>query len=103
MLMEHYHHTGLAVLCDIILTTHFLTLVMLTVWKLALPIPFLFYVLVIPIEVTYLSASLNKIPVGTLLSQLPRCTTLDTAFSVCTLCLLLQHIPGKQQNERLRH
>lgn len=47
-----------------LLTTHFLTMVMLFVWKLPVAVCLLFYVLFAPVEATYWSATLGKVPTG---------------------------------------
>jgi len=52
------------VLADMLLTTHFLTMVMLFVWKLPVPVCLLFYILFAPVEATYWSATLGKVPTG---------------------------------------
>lgn len=55
---------GLAVLADMFLTTHFMTLVLICIWRVPLPIVALWYFVFAPIEGTYLSATLEKIPTG---------------------------------------
>ncbi|CAL8467497.1 g7035 [Coccomyxa elongata] len=55
---------GIAVLADMFLTTHFMTLVVLTIWRLPLPFVVLWYAVFAPIEATYLSSALEKIPTG---------------------------------------
>ena len=55
---------GIAVLADMLLTTHFLTMVMMFVWKLPVPVCLLFYILFAPVEATYWSATLGKVPTG---------------------------------------
>lgn len=55
---------GVAVLADMLLTTHFMTLVLLTVWKLPLWICALFYIAFAPIEATFWSSTLTKVPYG---------------------------------------
>lgn len=55
---------GLAVLADMLLTTHFMALVMLTIWRLPLILVAIFYCIFAPIEGTYLSSTLEKIPTG---------------------------------------
>lgn len=52
-------------LADMFLTTHFMTLVVLTIWRLPLPFVVLWYAVFAPIEATYLSSALEKIPTGT--------------------------------------
>ena len=56
-------------LADMLLTTHFLTMVMLFVWKLPVAVALLFYVLFAPVEATYWSATLGKVPTGALCSS----------------------------------
>ena len=51
-------------LADMLLTTHFLTMVMLTVWKLPLWVCAAFYIAFAPIEATFWSSTLTKIPNG---------------------------------------
>lgn len=46
------------------LTTHFMTLVIMTIWRLPLPFVVLWYAVFAPIEATYLSSALEKIPTG---------------------------------------
>ena len=55
---------GLAVLADMLLTTHFMALVMLTIWRLPLVAVVAFYFVFAPIEATYWSSTLEKIPTG---------------------------------------
>ncbi|KAK9819477.1 hypothetical protein WJX81_000858 [Elliptochloris bilobata] len=55
---------GVAVLADMLLTTHFMTLVLLTVWKLPLWVCALFYIAFAPIEATFWSSTLTKVPYG---------------------------------------
>ena len=55
---------GIAVLADMFLTTHFMTLVLMTIWRLPLPLVVLWYCVFAPIEGTYLSSALEKIPTG---------------------------------------
>ena len=59
-----YVRSGLAVLADMLLTTHFMTLVMLTIWRLPLVAVVAFYFFFAPIEATYWSSTLEKIPTG---------------------------------------
>ena len=47
-----------------LLTTHFMTLVMLTIWRLPLLVVVVFYLIFAPIEATYWSSTLEKIPTG---------------------------------------
>jgi len=85
---------GVAVLADMLLTTHFMTLVLLTVWKLPLWVCALFYIAFAPIEATFWSSTLIKIPNG-----VARCAALFAVFrrltaeamawlhcSTCTCC-----------------
>ncbi|CAK0787458.1 hypothetical protein CVIRNUC_010678 [Coccomyxa viridis] len=55
---------GLAVLADMLITTHFMTLVMLTIWRLPLVLVVAFYFVFTPIEATYWSSTLEKVPTG---------------------------------------
>jgi len=55
---------GLAVLADMLLTTHFMALVMLTIWRVPLVMVVVFYIVFAPIEATYWSSTLEKIPTG---------------------------------------
>ena len=59
--------TGLAVVWDMLLTTQFLTLVMLTVWQLPTPIAVCFHLFFSAIEATFFSACAEKVPTGALL------------------------------------
>ena len=59
-----YVRSGLAVLADMLLTTHFMMLVMLTIWRLPLIAVVAFYFFFAPIEATYWSSTLEKIPTG---------------------------------------
>ncbi len=70
---------GVAVLADMLLTTHFMTLVLLTVWKLPLWVCALFYIAFAPIEATFWSSTLIKIPNG-----VARCAALFVAFKRLT-------------------
>jgi K+ transporter len=49
-----------------LLTTHFMALVMMTVWKIPIILPLIFYVVFAAIEATYWSATLVKVPEGVL-------------------------------------
>ena len=60
------YDTGLAVVWDMLLTTQFLTLVMLTVWKVPIPIAVCFHLFFSAIEATYFSACAEKVPTGKL-------------------------------------
>ena len=51
-------------LADMLLTTHFMMLVMLTIWRLPLIAVVAFYFFFAPIEATYWSSTLEKIPTG---------------------------------------
>lgn len=51
-------------LADMLLTTHFMTLVLLTVWKLPLWVCAAFYIAFAPIEATFWSSTLTKVPYG---------------------------------------
>ena len=53
-------------LCDMFLTTHFMTLIIVTVWRLPLLVAAAFYLFFAPIEGTYLSSAFEKIPTGAL-------------------------------------
>ena len=55
---------GLAVVWDMLLTTQFLTLVMLTVWRLPTPVALCFHLFFSAIEATYFSACCEKVPTG---------------------------------------
>ncbi|DBA95327.1 hypothetical protein WJX82_010494 [Trebouxia sp. C0006] len=55
---------GLAVVWDMLLTTQFLTLVMLTVWRLPTPVAVCFHLFFSAIEATYFSACAEKVPTG---------------------------------------
>lgn len=55
---------GLAVLADMLLTTHFMALVMLTIWRLPMVLVLVFYFFFAPIEATYWSSTLEKVPTG---------------------------------------
>ncbi len=55
---------GVAVLADMLLTTHLMTLVLLTVWKKPLWVCALFYLAFAPIEATFWSSTLTKVPYG---------------------------------------
>ena len=62
-------NTGLAVLADMLITTHFMTLVILTIWRLPLVLVVAFYFVFTPIEATYWSSTLEKVPTGAVLSS----------------------------------
>lgn len=55
---------GLAVNCDLLLTTCFLTMVMLTVWRKNILFPLAFFLVFATIEATFLSSSILKVPKG---------------------------------------
>ena len=57
---------GLAVVWDMLLTSHFVTLVMLTVWRIPTPLAVFFYSIFAVIEGLYFSSSVEKIPKGRL-------------------------------------
>ena len=59
-----YCCTGLAVVWDMLLTTQFLTLVMMTVWHTPTPIAVCFHVFFSAIEATFFSACAEKVPTG---------------------------------------
>lgn len=68
------------------LTTHFMTLVLLAIWRVPLPFVVLWYAVFAPIEATYLSSALEKIPTGDISSQLLAlcmANLLKRAVSVC--------------------
>lgn len=67
---------GLAVLFDMFLTTHFMTLIIVTVWRLPLLVAAAFYLFFAPIEGTYLSSAFEKIPTGA-----PAASCLVTGFA----------------------
>ena len=51
-------------LCDMFLTTNFMTLILITVWRVPLLFAACFYFFAAPIEGTYLSSTVQKIPTG---------------------------------------
>ncbi|KAK9861228.1 hypothetical protein WJX84_010206, partial [Apatococcus fuscideae] len=55
---------GVSVMADMLFTTHFMVLIMLTVWRTPLWVPILFYAVFAPIEGAYLSSVLLKVPTG---------------------------------------
>ena len=57
-------------LADMLLTTHFMALVMLTIWRLPMLLVLIFYFVFAPIEATYWSSTLEKVPTGA--SNIPR-------------------------------
>ena len=54
-----------------LITTHFMTPVMLTIWRLPLVLVVAFYFVFTPIEATYWSSTLEKVPTGTPISACP--------------------------------
>ena len=64
---------GVSVMADMFSTTHFMVLIMLTVWRTPLWVPILFYAVFAPIEGAYLSSVLLKVPTG--LASHPRIKT----------------------------
>lgn len=58
--LEHCR-TGIAVIADMLLTTHFLALLMFTVWRRNLVYPAFFYLSFAAIELTFLSSALRKV------------------------------------------
>lgn len=60
---------GLAVVWDMLLTTQFLTLVMITVWRVPTAIALCFHLFFSAIEATFFSACAEKVPTG---SRAPR-------------------------------
>jgi len=65
---------GVAVLADMLLTTHLMTLVLLTVWKKPLWVCALFYLAFAPIEATFWSSTLTKVPYGAAALECPALT-----------------------------
>ncbi|GAQ92301.1 Potassium transporter family protein [Klebsormidium nitens] len=55
---------GLAVITDMVLTTHFMTLVILTVWRRPLYEGLVFYFFFLLVEGSFLSSTIEKIPKG---------------------------------------
>jgi KUP system potassium uptake protein len=55
---------GLAVLFDMLITTHFFTMVLLCVWQVPVILPIAFYLVFATLEATFLSATAEKIPTG---------------------------------------
>lgn len=55
---------GLSVVCDMLLTTHFMTLVQIIVWDLPIFFPICFYLVFGTIEALFLSSSIEKVPSG---------------------------------------
>ena len=56
--------TGLAVVWDMLLTAHFMTLVMITVWHTNIFLSALFYFVFATIDALYFSACVEKVPSG---------------------------------------
>lgn len=52
---------GIAVICDMLLTTHFMVLLMITVWRKHLIFPTAFYIAFACVELTYVSSALRKV------------------------------------------
>lgn len=52
-------------LCDMFLTTNFMTLILICVWRVPLLFAAAFYFFAAPIEGVYLSSTVQKIPTGT--------------------------------------
>ncbi len=52
---------GIAVIADMALTTHFLSLLMIVCWRKHLIYPIVFYGIFAAIELTYLSSALRKV------------------------------------------
>ena len=55
---------GLAIICDMLLTTHYVSLIMLTVWKLPVLVPLAFYITFFTLEGLFLSSIATKVPQG---------------------------------------
>lgn len=55
------HGAGIAVIFDMVLTTHFMTLLMITVWRKHLIYPAMFYTIFAAIELTYVSSAVRKV------------------------------------------
>ena len=73
-------------LADMLITTHFMTLVMLTIWRLPLVLVVAFYFVFTPIEATYWSSTLEKVPTG----DPPLCTSMHhmaPAILVAAACI----------------
>lgn len=73
-----------------LLTTQFLTLVMLTVWRLPTPVAVCFHLFFSAIEATYFSACAEKVPTGQ-----QGCLEITDApqylYSLCHLTTLWHH------------
>lgn len=54
----------LAVICDMLLTTHLVTLVMVCVWRIPLVLPLAFYFVFAVIQSLLLSSTAEKVPTG---------------------------------------
>lgn len=52
-----------------LLTTHYMALILLTVWKAPVILPLVFYIVFFTIEGLFLSATAKKIPTGAQCSQ----------------------------------
>ena len=90
--------TGLAVVWDMLLTTQFLTLVMLTVWKVPTPIAVCFHLFFSAIEATYFSACAEKVPTGKLEPLDPAIASQGSVLC-CRLCKLHCQSQCKQGNK----
>ena len=64
---------GLAVVWDMLLTTQFLTLVMITVWRVPTAIALCFHLFFSAIEATFFSACAEKVPTGSCASRAAFC------------------------------
>lgn len=71
---------GLAVVWDMLLTTQFLTLVMITVWRVPTPIALCFHLFFSAIEATFFSACAEKVPTGS-------CSAYNTCFYMFCMSL----------------
>jgi KUP system potassium uptake protein len=56
--------SGLAVIWDMLLTSHFVTLVIITVWRLPVIFALGYFLIFATVEATYLSSAVVKIPTG---------------------------------------
>lgn len=55
------HHAGIAVIADMLLTTHFLALLMVVVWRKNMVFPAMFYIIFGSIEAVFVSSALRKV------------------------------------------
>lgn len=55
------HYVGIAVIADMLLTTHFLTLLMVVVWRKNMVFPAMFYIIFGSIEAVFVSSALRKV------------------------------------------